>query len=77
MLIRNSNTFQLHRNNTIDENVNIFYFTDNYDVSCYSIKLNETLPEISRIVRFLPELQVTDTCIETSRKLIILVKFYI
>lgn len=38
--------------------------TENYDVSCNSIKLYETLPSISEIVRKVPQYKAVEDCKE-------------
>lgn len=44
------------------KNVVNSYLADAYDVPCRSIKLNEELPEISRIIRNIPEFEAEEIC---------------
>ncbi|CAB3236004.1 unnamed protein product [Arctia plantaginis] len=46
----------------IPNNIVNSYLADAYDVPCRSIKLNEALPEISRIVRNIPEFEAEEIC---------------
>lgn len=46
------------------ETINKYYLTENYDVPCNSIKLRDTLPLISEIVRNIPQYKAVENCQE-------------
>lgn len=38
------------------------YLTDGFDIACRSLQLNETVPEISKIIRNIPDYEAEETC---------------
>nr|XP_049697155.1 uncharacterized protein LOC110371767 [Helicoverpa armigera] len=60
-------TFENLAKDTFANNKTISYLTDGYDIPCRSLQLNKMHPELSKIVRYIPEYEAQELCHYTKR----------
>ncbi|KAG7305463.1 hypothetical protein JYU34_009532 [Plutella xylostella] len=56
-----NNSLKSYKTNYVNY-LNNYFLKDNYDISCQSLSLNITLPEVSKIVRNIPDFEILEAC---------------